>query len=297
MHLHSTDADCMNDKAYPKWVGVVLGFLLQGSAHFLSGDKLAGLRWCVSIALASTAATLLLAMPGVAGLATAIAFMGLSTVLWLIMLKNSYRPVPRIKMRGWIAVIALGFFLSTAWQYGIGMLVQPFKIPSGAMMPTLMPGDRVVAERVTYRFKKPKRGDIVVFSTEGMNNPAIKTNTHYLKRIAGLPGEKIQIKPPYLLANGNIITDPPIFAAIASGIDGFTLAHAASDLSSVLATTEDKVLLGQNQYLVLGDNTASSLDGRYYGPIFEKQIFGRITRVYWPISRINKQTGALSGEN
>ncbi len=110
-------------------------------------------------------------------------------------------------------------------------------------------------------------------------------SAHY---IAGLPGETIQIAPPNLLANGQPVLDPPIFAAITSRSNGFLLANAPSSVPAVLSTIEDKIVLREHQYLMLGDNTASSLDGRYYGTISEDQIFGRVSRVYWPLSRIGK---------
>lgn len=278
----------MNDKTYPKWVGVVLGFLLNGSAHYLAGDRVGGLKWYFGISLTGIAGILILALPGVAGFVAAIGMLFVAFLLWIRMLTQSYRPVPRIRIWGWIVVIALNVLLNTGWQYGIKLIVHPFKVPTGAMIPAIMPGDHVMAERLTYRFTRPKRGDMVVFSTSGLRYPAVKSDTFYIKRIAGLPGETIQIAPPHLLVNGRPVTDPPIFGDISSRSNGFLLAHTSPNLSAVLSTTEDKMVLGEHQYLTLGDNTTSSLDGRYYGPISEDQIFGRISRVYWPLSRIGK---------
>ncbi|MDD2236012.1 MAG: S26 family signal peptidase [Kiritimatiellae bacterium] len=56
----------------------------------------------------------------------------------------------------------------------------------------------------------------------------------------------------------------------------------------VLTSSQNKIVLGEDEYFTLGDNTASSLDGRYYGPISGNQIVGRISRIYWPVSRIEK---------
>lgn len=283
-----TLAHRMNDKAYPKWVGVILAFLLHGSAHYLAGDRVTGLKWYFGIAFTAITGILILAIPGVAGFAAAIVTLLIALLLWLRMLTQSYRPVPRIRIWGWLAVIAINLVLNTGWQYAIRLVVHPFKVPTGAMIPAIMPGDHVVAERLTYRFTRPKRGDIVVFSTSGLEYPAVKQDTFYIKRIAGLPGETIQIAPPHLLVNGRPVTDPAIFGDISSTSNGFLLARTSPGFTAVLDSTEDKMVLGEHEYLTLGDNTTSCLDGRYYGPISEDQIFGRISRVYRPLSRIGK---------
>src|SRR6056297_1912488 len=125
----------MNDKTYPKWVGVVLGFLLTGSAHFLSGQRRAGVRWYFAVLLAGTAGVLFLAVPGVLAYLISLALFLLSLVLWLIMLKQSYRPVRRIRIWGWMAILVLGFILNSVWEKVITQVVHPFKVPTEAMVP------------------------------------------------------------------------------------------------------------------------------------------------------------------
>lgn len=276
----------MDKKTYPRWVGVLLGLLLNGSAHYLAGNKRAAIKWYFAISLTATAGVLILAIPGIFSFVISLFLFLIALVLWLYMLKQSYRPIPRIRILGWIAVIALNVLLSTIWRHGITLLVRPFKIPTEAMTPALISGDYVVAERLSYRFSKPKRGDIVVFSTRGMKYPAIQENTFYIKRIAGLPGETIQIDPPNLLINGQNQTTPASLASISKGSHGFTLVQSPISFPSALTTPNDKLILGQKEYFTIGDNTTKSLDGRYYGPISEDQVYGRITRIYWPLSRI-----------
>lgn len=202
------------------------------------------------------------------------------------MLKQSYRPLPRFRLSGWIGVIVLVIISNIGWQYISDLIVRPYLISTESMLPTLIPGDRVMAERVTYRFSKPKRGDMVLLSTDGLNYPALKSGVFYIKRIAGLPRESIRIQSPHLVVNGEIIKEPAIFTTLSEHANGFVLAHTMPRLPSVLSQPEDKIVLGENQYLVLGDNTESSLDSRYYGPISESQIVGRVTRIYWPLSRV-----------
>lgn len=277
----------LNNKMYPKWVGVILGFLLNGSAHYFAGDKTGAIKWYFAITLTAIAGSLILALPGILSFAISASLMLVSIALLLIMLKQSYRPVRRIRVWEWVVVIALNFLFDSGWNYGIDQVVRTCKVPTESMAPAIMSGDRVVAERITYRFKKPKRGDIIMFSTSGISNPLVRPDTFYIKRIAGLPGETIEINPPNLIVNGNVVHEPPIFAEIASRSNGFLCAHTVTP-KPVLSSREDKIILGDNEYLTLGDNTARNLDGRYYGSIKGDQIIGRISRIYWPLSRIEK---------
>lgn len=231
---------------------------------------------------------LILALPGILGIITAGVLFLTSIVLWLIMLKQSFRPVKRIGIWGWLTVLVLVFAINSGFSIGLHQVVQPFKVPTGAMLPTLTPGDHIVAERASYWFGPPQRGDIVVFNTTGLEHPAVRPNVYYIKRIAGLPGETIQIASPNLVVDGRIIRDPAIFAELSSNSNGFTLAHRAANRASPLSSPEDQIVLGKDQYLTLGDNTENSLDGRYYGPISINQIYGRVSRIYWPLSRALK---------
>jgi signal peptidase I len=275
----------MNGKSYPKWVGVVLGLLLNGSAHYLAGKRTTGVSWFLSIRLSAIAAMLILAVSGILSIITAGILFLTSITLWLIMLKQSFRAVERIGIRGWLIVLVLVIALNSAFRIALHQVVQPFKVPTGAMIPTLTPGDHVVAERASYWFSPPKRGDIVIFNTTGLEHPAVRPNVYYIKRIAGLPGETVQISPPNLIVDGRVIKEPAIFADISTRSNGFTLASRANNKASPLSSPDDQIVLGKDQYLTLGDNTESSLDGRYYGPISREQIYGRVSRIYWPLSR------------
>ncbi|MEK6248486.1 MAG: hypothetical protein N2C12_09935, partial [Planctomycetales bacterium] len=96
----------MNEKPpYHKWVGVVLGWLIDGSAHFLSGKRAAGLKWYFGLSACSLTGVALTATPGTIPFIVGVAFVLAGVVLWVVMLKQSYRPVRRIGFLGWLAVI------------------------------------------------------------------------------------------------------------------------------------------------------------------------------------------------
>jgi Signal peptidase, peptidase S26 len=147
----------MNDKPpYGKWSGVLLGFLLAGSAHYLSGRRRAGLTWYFAFFAMSVLVIVLLVVPGSVPYFSCLSILLVGTILCLVMLKQSYTPVPRIGVLGWIGVVALSIILSNT-----------------------------------------KRGDLLLFKTDGLTK--LSKGEVWLKRIAGLPGERIRIEPPYLI--------------------------------------------------------------------------------------------------
>ncbi|HVM62126.1 MAG TPA: signal peptidase I [Verrucomicrobiae bacterium] len=176
-------------------------------------------------------------------------------------------------------------------------LFQPFRIPTGAMEPTLhgdgkvgaenrLLGDHLFVDKLAYRLGPPRRGDIVVFRTDEIPDLAKSSRgEYYAKRIVGLPGERVSIRPPYLYINGQRVTDPPIFQTVAqrdNGYSGFALIPQARYLGS----ESDSVQLGADEYFVLGDNSPRSLDSRFWGPVPKRSIVGRVTKIYWPSDRM-----------
>jgi signal peptidase I len=96
--------------------------------------------------------------------------------------------------------------------------------------------------------------------------------------VAGLPGERIRIEPPWLVVDDERVTDPPIFATIAAKEQGYTgflsAVHTGGDANS----PSDEVTLGEDEYFLLGDKAGSAYDSRYWGPISRKKIVGLVTQ-------------------
>ncbi len=146
-------------------------------------------------------------------------------------------------------------------------------------------GDHLFVNRVKWNFLPPKRGDVIVFRTDGI--PSLQDKkTHYIKRLCGLPGERISIQPPKLLVDGQQAAEPGMIQAIQSQVPGYVGYQLARGIGSeYLASTNDSLQLAAQQYLGFGDNSLNSYDSRYWGPVPESSLVGPAWVVYWPISQ------------
>lgn len=293
--IHSADGAC-----YRRWVNVLPSFILPGSTQFLSGRRAAGISWFLFFLLCEAVWAALQLHPKTpwsvldGGLPDACLLFA-----WLVIAGDGFRqPIARMGARRWACFLLLcsGIPLSLALAFRT-FVATPFKIPTGAMSPTLkgvrktadgeeIPGDHVWVSRLAYRSHGPQRGDIVVFKTAGL--PLVEQGTYYVKRVVGLPGETIGIDPPYVTADGKRVTDPPIFRRISGkkgGFCGYVAARTYPSKTFSLALPTDRVTLGPNEYLVLGDNNTNSFDGRYFGPIPRSAIIGKAVYISAPADR------------
>lgn len=137
-------------------------------------------------------------------------------------------------------------------------------IPSGSMLPTLQLQDRVMVNKFIYYFKEPQRGDVIVFAPP----EAINSDQDYIKRIIGLPGEKIEMKDGKVYINDKAIDEPYI--------------------NEVLEYEYGPVIVPENSLLVLGDNRNHSFDSHLWNAwLIDDRIKGKAFMVYWPIKNIN----------
>lgn len=144
-------------------------------------------------------------------------------------------------------------------------------------------GDHLFVDRFTYHFRKPDRGDVFVFETRDIENITAATRGEfYIKRLAGLPGDTLQIKDPYLWVNGEIIAEPRGFCRVMSEKDGYR--GYTSHLTGKAPLVEPTALKAR-EYFALGDNSYSSSDSRVWGPVPYKAIVGRGFFVFWPFTR------------
>ena len=163
---------------------------------------------------------------------------------------------------------------SILWAVAIAVvirtfLIAPFKIPSGSMRPTLMEGDRILVTKILYRVRSPQRGDIVVFrSPENPKRP-------FIKRLIGLGGDHIEIRDGRIILNGQLTTLPVISQNYYYNQGAYGQEKQVIDVPP-------------NSYFVLGDNSASSQDSRFWGFVPKRFMIGKALYIFWPPWRMRQ---------
>jgi signal peptidase I len=166
-----------------------------------------------------------------------------------------------------IKTIVLSAFLA----FGIRSFVAEARyIPSGSMLPTLKINDRLIIDKISYRFANPLRGDIVVFNPTAQLERE-KFKDAFIKRVIGLPGDRIEVKGGKVYINNKLLSEKYIDEA------------PHYNWSSKELTPDGVVPEGQ--YLVLGDNRNNSYDSHYWGFVPKDKIVGKAVVRFWPIDR------------
>lgn len=192
-------------------------------------------------------------------------------------------------LAGWIETVVV-----VAGALGIALLVQaflikPYKVPTPSMLPTIREGQRILADRIGNRLGDPKDGQIMVFNppaTAESGDPSLqcgaphpsdlpclkahggKLGKAYVKRVVGVPGDRLQIVHGHVIRNGRPVDEP--------------YARTCDDaVCNLRAFT-----VPGGTYFMMGDNRGNSLDSRYWGPLPRALVIGRAVATYWPPNRI-----------
>jgi len=194
-------------------------------------------------------------------------------------------------------------------------VVEARYIPTESMLPTLEVNDRLIVEKVSYRFREPKRGDVVVFRpTEGIlkRDPAFRDAL--IKRIVGMPGETVEVRSDgTVYINNESIDIPENTVELEPSQDLDEVSEEVLEeepwvffndepLIETYATSGDDekpfsapeawgpVIIPEDSYLVLGDNRRNSYDSRYWEFVRRENLIGRAAVRFWPLDRF----GALN---
>lgn len=171
-----------------------------------------------------------------------------------------------------IIAILLALFIRT-------FFVQAFRIPSGSMRMTLIEGDRLLVDKLAYGpkipfthwrlpgYSKPHRGDVIVFLF-----PEDPTRD-FIKRLIAVGGETVEIKNGDIYVDGSLIEEP-----IIKNVYYYN--------KGMYGQSSQIVQVPQGMYFVLGDNSASSHDSRFWGFVPEDNLIGKAKLIYWPLDRI-----------
>ncbi len=168
-------------------------------------------------------------------------------------------------------------FRKSAWEFARTVVVafvlaqvimvsvaQAFQVEQYSMEPTLLPHDRVLVDKLSYRLRGPRRGDVVV-----LRYP-LNPQRNYIKRIVALPGDRVEIRDGRLLVNGTPVAEPY--------------------LNGTPQGSFGPVTVPQDAVFVLGDNRNNSEDSRAFGPLRTELIVGQALLIYWPPARVRLLT-------
>ena len=161
-----------------------------------------------------------------------------------------------------IAVISLAIIVPVRY-----FLIQPFFVRGDSMEPNFSDREYLIIDEISYRFKEPERGEIIVFKYP--KDP----DQYYIKRIMGLPGERIFIEDGELKVYNQEYPE------------GMEIDESTYLPLSPPTPGDVDIILGENEYFMMGDNRRASSDSRSWGPVNEKDFIGRTWLRLWPMNK------------
>lgn len=163
--------------------------------------------------------------------------------------------------------------ITVAVALAVALLLRTFvfevyEVPTGSMLETIQEGDRLVGEKITYRYSEPKQGDIVTFS-----NPD-GSDTTLIKRVIATGGQTVNLVDGVVYVDGVALDEP------------YTLGKASYPLDYSLTgvTMSYPYTVPEGSVWVMGDNRTNSLDSRYFGAVSVDDITSRAVFIFWPFS-------------
>lgn len=161
-----------------------------------------------------------------------------------------------------VVLVGLAFVLAQGIKT---FIVQPYIVPTGSMIPTIELKDRVLAEKISYRFREPEAGDVVVFEDPTGEHPKL------IKRVVAVGGQTVDIRDGKVLVDGKALPEPYVHGKITEP-----------------GTVPMPVKIPEGYVWLMGDNRPNSGDARFFGYQPVSAIDGRAFFTYWPIGRIGE---------
>ena len=270
-----------NHEAGSRFPGLILSLIVPGLGVARAGKLGRGVAWFLLTTLLWALALALTLMRGI-GTTSIAAALAVACLVTVVMLADCARPGRDHAATWWFLGVGftLGLLFAVVFLWGC----RSFRIASNSMLPTLQGRDRsgrggdwVAVERFSCRFGEPRRGDLLVFRSEGIRMPA--GAGVFVHRLVGLPGERIEIRDGKVWADGRALGPadglPQVEYVSPPPTPHFPVMLPAGAVYQVPA----------DGYFVLGDNSGNALDSRYWGHVPRRNLIGRVSRIYWPPSR------------
>lgn len=153
-------------------------------------------------------------------------------------------------------------------------IVQPHEVKGNSMEPNFHNNEYILTDKISYRFNEPKRGDVVIFKAP------VNPDVDYIKRIIGLPGEKVKVYSGEVYLNGERLNE-------------LYLESPTPLFPNSMLKDNMEITVPESFYFVMGDNRPHSSDSREFGPIDKKLIIGKAVFRYWPLN----STGLIPAVN
>jgi len=186
------------------------------------------------------------------------------------LIAKHHRDVPLSRYQRWwtylLAFVAFAIANNVVAHSVRSFVAEAFVVPTRGMSPTILPGDRILVDKLWCQPTRLRRNDIVVFRSAGPHSPL------YIKRLVGLPGDQIEIADEKVLLNGEEWPDP--HAVIDPDLPPYPELSAYGPIS-----------VPSDSFFVLGDNRRLSKDSRIIGPIPLSDLHGKARMIYWSHER------------
>lgn len=287
----------MDNKNRKPWLAGILTILTIGLGHLYAGEARKGLVFYLAQGILLVIfVPLLFVRPSLVILFLLIVF-SLSYLIYSLIdavkiarkNKVSYQLKKYNKWYIYVACwVIAAFIIQPVIETSIKKyIIQAYKIPSGTMTPTLLPGDHILVDKFIYKNHEPQRGDLIIFPF-----PEDPTTT-FVKRLIGLEGDKIEIRDKQLYINDEKYTE-----------------HYIVHIDSIIMPPEKgprdnfgPVVVPDGNYFVMGDNRDNSYDSRFFKFVDKKTVEGKVKSIYWSWdketlkfrwNRIGKSVGDLT---
>nr|WP_328803889.1 signal peptidase I [Paenibacillus glycinis] len=177
----------------------------------------------------------------------------------------------------WVKALAIAAILVLVIRY---FLFAPFIVDGPSMEPNFYTGERLIVDKAIFEIRKPKRGEVIVFHVP-------EEGRDFIKRVIGVPGDKIKYEDDNLYVNGKLVDEPYLKESIAAAkANGEIFNNNGGEERNFPNSNFDTDVVPAGHVLAFGDNRRNSKDSRIIGFVDDKEIVGRADVIFWPMNKL-----------